>query len=272
MLAVAIAVSVVAADACSDSRDVVASNSTTTVSASTTNALQDAATTIAVPSTTLLGALPTSSTAVTTTLQGATTTAAVAGPSTTDAIQAVPTTAHATVATVAPVVTTTAPFNPALARVLAPAAVAPTCQAPNGAEANGTPVVFSASNLFDGDPTTAWRCAAPATNQRVDITLASSTHVTSVGIIGGYTKTDPTTGADRFLENFRMKTVQWLFDGNISITQNLADSRDLQRLPVNEVTTHISMVIIDTYPPAYTDARRRDFVPASEIELLGVAQ
>ena len=80
-------------------------------------------------------------------------------------------------------------------------------------------------------------------------TFDAPTRFTSVGLIGGYVKVDPLTGVDRFPQNHRVRQVQWTFDEATTVTQNLADSREMQTLPVDITATSVTMQIVATYPP-----------------------
>jgi hypothetical protein len=189
-------------------------------------------------------------------------------------VAVVPVTSPTTEATAVPTpaATTPAPATVVLA-VVAPAAALATYQAPDGAEADGTPVVFLPTNVFDGRLETAWRCAAPATGERITLGLTGPTRIVGVGLVPGYDKIDPVSGADRFLENYRVAEVRWIFDDGTAISQSLADRRDLQRLTIGDnVTSTVTIEIVAVHEPSYgpTDPRRRDFVPISEVELLAV--
>ncbi len=78
---------------------------------------------------------------------------------------------------------------------------------------------------------------------------------------------DPVDGTDRFVENRRVESAEWAFDG--AITQGQAfdvNDRNLQSIPVEPVlTSRITITITDT-----TDDGGRDFTPISEIVVRGV--
>jgi hypothetical protein len=177
--------------------------------------------------------------------------------------------------TAAPPATTAAP--PPSARptttVAAPAgAVTPretaaSCQAPNSEEADGTPIVFAPGNVLDNNPATAWRCAASDANKSLTFTFDGPTHLTSVGLIGGYVKVDPLTGVDRFPQNHRVRQVRWTFDDGTTVTQDLADSRDMQSIDVDVTTSRATLQILSTYPPGGEGPR--DMVPVAEVQFVG---
>jgi len=133
---------------------------------------------------------------------------------------------------------------------------AATCQAPDSQEANGTPIVFHPQNVLDGDPSTVWRCAAPATGETLTVTLDSATTLTSVGMIGGYSKIDPLTGVDRWPQNHRVRRVQWTFSDGTTVEQELADSPEMQSIEVDVTTTSVTIEIQATYAATGTDPKQ----------------
>jgi len=153
-----------------------------------------------------------------------------------------------------------------------PASASATCQAPNGAEADGTPIVFDPNAAIDDDPVTAWRCAGTAIGEELTVYLAGPVRITSVGLVPGYNKVDPTSGVDRFYENRRVRSVAWWFDDGTRIVQDFADSRELQTIPIDGITTtSVTIEILDYYESAYPegDPQRREFVAISDVELQG---
>ena len=75
-------------------------------------------------------------------------------------------------------------------------------------------------------------------------------------MIGGYVKVDPLTGVDRFPQNHRVRQVRWTFSDGTTVTQDLADSRNMQTIPVDVTTTTATMEILATYPPGGRSATR----------------
>jgi LysM repeat protein len=148
-----------------------------------------------------------------------------------------------------------------------PTGASATCQAPNSQEANGTPIVFAATNVLDHNPGTAWRCAAPATGERLTIALSGETHLTSVGLIGGYNKVDPLTGVDRWPQNHRVRTVRWTFSDGTTVEQTLTDSREMQSISVDVTTTSVTLEVLSTFPPSGPDPK--EMVVVAEVQLIG---
>ena len=139
------------------------------------------------------------------------------------------------------------------------------CQSPNSTEADGTPIVFGPGNVLDRNPATAWRCEA-GEPQTLSFTFDGPTHLTSVGLIGGYVKVDPLTGVDRFPQNRRVKQVRWTFSDGSTVVQDLADSRSMQTINVNVTTTSATMEVLATYPQGGPDPRNA--VPVAEVQFV----
>ncbi len=113
------------------------------------------------------------------------------------------------------------------------AEVTAACTSPPSVDAAGDRVEYSAGNVVDGDPTTAWRCNGEALGETLRLVLPAGTAVAEVGLIAGYAKTDPVSGADRFAENNRPARIRWTFEDGTEVVQVLdPDVRTLQRLRV----------------------------------------
>jgi LysM repeat protein len=160
-----------------------------------------------------------------------------------------------------PTTTFTAP-----AGAVVPRETSASCQSPNSTEADGTPIVFAPGNVFDTNPATAWRCDA-GEPQSLSFAFDGPTHLTSVGLIGGYVKVDPLTGVDRFPQNHRVRQVRWTFSDGSTVTQDLADSRSMQSINVDVTTTSATLEILATYPPGGPDPRNA--VPVAEVQFVG---
>ena len=119
-------------------------------------------------------------------------------------------------------------------------AVTATCTADPGVDSAGKTVDYEAANTTDGDPSTAWRCDGEAIGTKLTLTLPAGTPVGQVGLIPGYAKTDPKSGADRYAENNRITKVRWtLADGTV-VVQRLdpsPDDRTVQVLRVPRTAT-----------------------------------
>ncbi len=184
------------------------------------------------------------------------------------------TTTVAPTTTAAPTTTTTPPtttteFVPDPADAFIQTLLDPTASstAADGVDAAGNPVSYDVENTIDSDPGTAWRTDGDGVGETLTYHLVDPAYITSVGLIPGYAKVDPTDGSDRFLENRRVRAVRWTFDGGVVQEQTFADSRDLQTIQIPGVlTSTITVEILET-----TSDPARDFTPISEVQVEGVA-
>ena len=126
--------------------------------------------------------------------------------------------------------------------------------------------MFAPGNVLDHNPATAWRCDVAAAKS-LTFTFDGPTHLTSVGLIGGYVKVDPLTGVDRFTQNHRVRQVRWTFDDGTAVTQDLADSRNMQSIDVDVTASSVTLKITATYPPG--GELPRDMVPVAEVQFVG---
>jgi hypothetical protein len=131
-------------------------------------------------------------------------------------------------------------------RPVAISGISASCTGAPSVDAAGDPVRYGAGNAADQDPSTAWRCDSRALGETLTLVLPVGSEVAEVGLIGGYAKTDPTSGADRFTENNRITQVRWTFDDGSSVVQELDPSqRTVQflRIPVTGTTTVVLEVL-----------------------------
>jgi hypothetical protein len=124
---------------------------------------------------------------------------------------------------------------------------------------------FDATNLQDGDFSTAWRVKGAAVGQQVRLRLNGPTHVTQVGLVPGWAKVDGCDGADLFRQLRTVARVRWVFDGGKSVEQALNAAPDLQLQVVDVVTRNVTMQILATNQPNGTN-----MTAISEIRLGGV--
>lgn len=102
-----------------------------------------------------------------------------------------------------------------------PDGVTASCTAAPGVDSAGRKVSYKAANTLDADPSTAWRCDGDATGETLTFTLPEDTPVAEVGLIPGYAKTDPDSGADRYAENNRITRVRWTLADGVTVEQDL---------------------------------------------------
>jgi hypothetical protein len=116
------------------------------------------------------------------------------------------------------------------------------CTAPSSVDAAGHPVTYEAANAIDGLADTTWRCPGKAIGKTLVLHLGGAVEVGEVGLVPGYAKTDPVSGANRYAENNRITAVRWTLGGGRTVVQHLGGSaadRSLRtiRVPRTETDT-----------------------------------
>jgi hypothetical protein len=164
-----------------------------------------------------------------------------------------------------PAAATTTSTVPAPAGKLTPSAVEASATAPPGTDARGAVVSYAATNLIDGDPSTAWRVPGSGEGVVLTVRFAKPVIVTRIGLIPGYAKVDPADGSDRFFQNRRVHRVRYGAVG-ISREASFVDQPDLQTVDVqSKPTTEVTVEILESTAPG-----DRDFTAVSEIEVHGL--
>jgi hypothetical protein len=144
--------------------------------------------------------------------------------------------------------------------------------APPNQDVSGRPVRYDAAQLFDGDPTTAWRMPGDGSGALLTIRLDELTEIREVGLINGYAK-QATDGQGRtirwYLRNRRVTRVSWSFDDGSVVQQDLRERPRMQTLDVgSEVTRTIRLRLLDVTGPM-PGRLGRNFTAISEISLVG---
>ncbi len=154
--------------------------------------------------------------------------------------------------------------SPASALIPTQATVA--CQAPSATDDAGTLVSYAPAQMFDGDPSTAWRCDGRAVGQQITFTLPAGSKIAALGLVNGYTKVDPTSGSQRYAEYRRITDVTWSFPGGAAYKQRLSDGVEtVQSMPIPaRAADQVTLTIDGTTEPG-SAARTRDAVLISEI-------
>jgi hypothetical protein len=137
--------------------------------------------------------------------------------------------------------------------------------APDNVDAAGNPVSYSAANMVDGDPQTAWRSPGDGRGETVTLSLPSAAHLTRVGLIPGYAKVDPSNGIDRFPENRRVREVRWRFDDGTTVEQRFSDSPSMQWTAVDATTSSVTIELLSSRP----GDPEHDYLPISEVSIVG---
>ena len=142
--------------------------------------------------------------------------------------------------------------------------------APDGVSLDGSPVTYAATNLVDGQPTTAWRMPGDGSGQSIAFTFPAPVTLSRVGLVNGYAKTDGSF--DWYSGNRRVLAAQWRFEDGTTVDQPLGESRDLQVIKVGPVTTTTVTLTLTTVSPPGTGASSRDFTAISEVSLVGTPE
>lgn len=143
--------------------------------------------------------------------------------------------------------------------------------APATTDLDGSPVGFSAEQMVDGLPQTAWRTSGDATGTTVTFTLRRPTTLTSVGLVNGYAKQVPNGASlvDWYPLNRRITRVLWVFDDGSTVGHDLREVRRLQRVRIDPVMTRTVELRIAAVTPPGSGPLGRDYTAISEVLLSG---
>jgi hypothetical protein len=121
--------------------------------------------------------------------------------------------------------------------------------APASKDAAGNVITYLPKNVVDGDVQTAWR--APGDGRGVTVTLLfdNPVYIRRIGLIPGYAKTDPQTGADRFREDRIISRASYLVPGLPPITRRFRPQPYPQFVDVNATAPRVSIRILSTTAP-----------------------
>ena len=151
-------------------------------------------------------------------------------------------------------------------------AKAPTTAPPNE-DVNGQQVSYDASNMLDGVAETAWRAPGDATGTQLTFKLREPTELTRVGLINGYAKTSVDAKGrefDWYLGNRRVVAVVWVLGDGHKERQQLSETRELQTIDIDPVTTSRVVLRLVTVSAPGQGTAARDFTAVSEVSLFGV--
>jgi hypothetical protein len=149
---------------------------------------------------------------------------------------------------------------------LAPTQVKVGCQASQTTDDAGNPVYYVPEQMFDGKMSTAWRCNGNGIGQVVTFEFPTGTTIVEVGLVNGYAKVDPASGAERYSEYRRITKATWTFANGASFQQSLEDGvKGVQRLSVpSQPGDQVTLTIEASTGPG-SNARGRDAVLISEV-------
>jgi serine/threonine protein kinase len=139
--------------------------------------------------------------------------------------------------------------------------------APSSTDAAGNPVSYVPSNVIDGDVQTAWRTPGDGHDVTVTLIFDNPINVVRIGLIPGYAKTDPVTGANRFLQDRIIEKAAYQIPGLPSTTQTFKPLAVPQFVPLDVTTSRITVKILKT-----SASGGLDYTAISEIYVYGYPQ
>jgi len=136
--------------------------------------------------------------------------------------------------------------------------------APSSTDAAGHPVSYLPSNVVDGDVQTAWRVPGDGHGETVTLIFDGPVDIVKVGLIPGYAKFDPETGANRFEQDRIITTARWLIPGMPPVIQRFKPRPVPQFVRVSATASRITVEILGTTEPGGLD-----YTAISEIYVYG---
>ena len=121
--------------------------------------------------------------------------------------------------------------------------------------------------MVDGVADTCWRMPGDGTGMELTFTLAGPTELTEVGLINGYAKR--AGKLDWYAGNRRVRSVEWVFDDGTVVPQSLSESRNLQTLQIDPITTSTVVLRLVSVSAPGQGPSARNFTPISEVSLYG---
>jgi hypothetical protein len=157
---------------------------------------------------------------------------------------------------------------------ITPSTVSASDQAPDVDRGNGVVDSYGPAEAVDRVNATAWCVPGDGSNQFLELSFPSEVIVSEIGIVPGYDKIDPESGADRFKENRKIITVRYSFSDappyEVTYSQDVP-LKALRRLllsalPSPVTTTYVRIEPVGTTLPSRPD---RDYTCISEAVVVG---
>jgi serine/threonine protein kinase len=139
--------------------------------------------------------------------------------------------------------------------------------APSSTDAAGNPVSYVPANVIDGDVETAWRISGAGHGESVTLIFDNPVDVVRIGLIPGYSKTDPQTGVNRFFQGRVIEAVAYRIPGLPNTTKTFKPLPVPQFVRLRATTSRITVKILDTTAPGALD-----YTAISEIYVFGYQQ
>jgi hypothetical protein len=128
-------------------------------------------------------------------------------------------------------------------------------------------VTYLPSNVIDGDVQTAWRVPGDGRGETVTLVFNGPVDIVRVGLIPGYAKFDPETGANRFEQDRIITEVRYLIPGLPPTVRHFQLRPYPQFVHVIATASRITVEILDTTEPGGLD-----YTAISEIYVYGYPQ
>jgi serine/threonine-protein kinase len=139
--------------------------------------------------------------------------------------------------------------------------------APFSSDAAGNPVTYEPANVIDGNVQTAWRTPGDGHDESITLIFDNPINVVRIGLIPGYAKTDPESGANRFLQDRIIEAVAYQIPGLPNTTKRFRPLPVPQFVRLHVTTSRITVKILDT-----TASGGLDYTAISEIYVFGNQQ
>jgi hypothetical protein len=169
--------------------------------------------------------------------------------------------------------TSTSPGSPGSGDELARTATADVPRtAPPNQDVSGNMVRYEARNMLDGVAQTCWRMPGDGTGEEIVLHLPGRSELTSVGLVNGYAKVAHDASGrtlDWYHGNRRITRVEWVFDDGSTVRQSFGDSRRLQTMSVDHVSTRTVRLRLLSVSDPGTGRAARDYTAISDVSLVG---
>jgi hypothetical protein len=137
----------------------------------------------------------------------------------------------------------------------APAAIVgatASCTSGPGVDSAGNRFTYEAANAVDGQPDTAWRCDHDGVGASLLLTFDQPAVISWIGVVPGFSKTDPYDGTDRYRQGRKVSAARFVFDDGTYVTADFdtgSTSRGMQVVRFAPTTTaHVDMIVLASVP------------------------
>lgn len=149
------------------------------------------------------------------------------------------------------------------------AAVTVPATAPPNEDVDGNMVRYESGNMLDGVAETCWRMPGSGADREITFSFPEPATLTEVGLINGYAKRSG--DLDWYRGNRKLLQVTWVFDDDTTVEQSLDQTRRLQLLEIDPVTTTTVTLRLDEVSEPGPGRSARDNTAISDVSLVGSA-